>query len=398
MAKAPRPNDDIGGRVRLHRERSGKSQAVVAGLSGISEDYLGQIERGRKRPSSGVIQALAAALRVPAGVLLGDTCTETAAPVTAGGDRLALALLSGGGASVDTAELVTRVQSTWETWQHSAHRYSEVLPELPDLIRDTEATMRGVRNRPEHRRVAAVASELYGLLRTVTRRVGRSDLSYLVADRGIRAAEDTDDPILLAVARWNLGHTLLVSNEYEAAIELATFAATTVMAEAGSTPAAVAMTGALELVAAMSEARAGRLWAARERLNTVHPVAVRARAAGNVGHTMFGPLNVGLHAIAIELQAGDAIEALRIAEQLDTSECPSVERRFTFALDLARAYELRRQETGTLLHLLDAEHVAPEDLQYNPAAHNMVRHLLAGTRTPTRGQAARLADRLGIPV
>lgn len=397
MARAPRPNDDIGARVRLHRERAGKSQAVVAGLAGISEDYLGQIERGRKRPSSGVIQALAAALRVPAGVLLGDTFTDTATPATGGGDRLALALMSGGGQAVELPELATRMQSAWTTWQNSGHRYSEVLPKLPALIRDTEATMRG-RRHPEHHKVAAVASDLYGLLRTVTRRVGRSDLSYLVADRGLRAAEDTDDPIRHAVARWNLGHTLLISDEHEAAIELATHAAASVIAEAGPTPTAVAMTGALELVAAMAEARAGRLWEARDRLTKVHPIAVRARAAGNVGHTMFGALNVGLHAIAIELQAGDAIEALRIAEHLDTSECPSVERRFTFALDLARAYELRRQETGTLLHLLDAEHVAPEDLQYNPAAHDMVRRLVQGARSPLRPQAVRLADRLGIPV
>ncbi|MEC3919947.1 helix-turn-helix domain-containing protein [Nocardia sp. CDC160] len=398
MARAPRSNDDIGARVRVHRERSGKSQAVIAGLAGISEDYLGQIERGRKTPSAGVIQALAAALRVPAGILLGDSATDTAAPVLRGGDRLALALMSGGGEPVDVAALVSRTESAWNTWQHSGHRYTEVLPILPQLIRDTEATLRRDRHGADRRRVAAVASELYWLLRTVTRRVGRSDLSYLVADRGVRAAEDADDPIGLAVARWNLGHVLLISNEYDAAIELATDAAATVLADVGATTAAVAMTGALELVAAMAEARAGRLWEARDRLHKVHPTANRLRGAGNVGHTMFGALNVGLYAIAVELQAGDAIEALRITETLDMTECPSVERRFTCALDLARAYELRRQETGVLLHLLDAEQSAPEDLQYNPAAHDMIRRLVQGTRSPTRSQAARLADRLGIPV
>lgn len=118
----------------------------------------------------------------------------------------------------------------------------------------------------------------------------------------------------------------------------------------------------------------------------------------DIGHTMFSTTNVGLHAISIELQAGDALEALRIAEQLDTSEYLSVERRFTFALDLARAYELRRQETGTLLHLLNAEQISPEDLQYNSEAHDMVRRLLQGNRSPNRVQAAGLADRLSIPV
>ncbi len=396
MARAPRSIDDIGARVRLHRQRSGKSQAVVAGLAGISEDYLGQVERGRKTPSAGVIQALAEALGIPAGVLLGDTPVDSAAEPSAGGDRLALALMSGGGKSVDLTSLAGRVESAWDTWQNSGHRYSELVPDLPELIRDAEATIRVQRHGSGHREAAAIVGDMYGLLRTVTRRIGRSDLSYLVADRGIRAAEDADDPIRLAVARWNLGHTLLMSDEYDAAVELATAAAAVVVAEAGATPAAVAMTGALQLVAAMAEARAGRLWNARERLNRVYPIAVTARVAGNVGHTMFGALNVSLHAVAVELRAGDAIEALRLAEQLDMSECPSVERRFTFALDLARAYELRRMETGTLLRLLDAERTAPEDMRYNPVAHDMVRRLLQGRRSPARNQAAQLADRIGV--
>ncbi|GAB2553579.1 helix-turn-helix transcriptional regulator [Nocardia heshunensis] len=382
----------------MYRERSGRTQDAIAGLAGISRDYLGQVERGRKNPSTAVVQALADALRVTAGELLGGTAHSTSVAAPVSGDRLALALLSGGGAVVDPQELADRTAAAWSTWQSSGHRFTELLPGLPDLIRDTEATRRAGRHSPYQRQIAATASDLYGLLRTVTRRVGRGDLSFLVADRGVTAAEDADDPIRIAAAQWNLGHTLLLSGEHEAAIELVAQASAAVMTAAGCTPAALAMTGALELVAAVAEARSGRLWEARDRLHEVGPLAVQARTASNVGHTMFGTLNVGLHAIAIELQAGDALEALRIAEHLDTSGCPSVERRFTFALDLARAYELRRQETGTLLHLLDAEHVSPEDMRYNPAGHDMVARLMTrGSRATIRAQAAKLAHRLDLP-
>ncbi|MFE3101921.1 helix-turn-helix domain-containing protein [Nocardia tengchongensis] len=235
MARALRSHDDIGARVRLHRQRSGKSQAVVAGLAGISEDYLGQVERGRKTPSAGVIQALAGALGIPAGVLLGDEPAESVVSPAVGGDRLALALMSGGGAPIELALLARRVESAWDTWQNSGHRYSELVPDLPELIRDAEATMRGQRHGSRYREAAAIVGDMYGLLRTVTRRVGRSDLSYLVADRGIRAAEESDDPIRLAVARWNLGHTLLISDEHDAAMELAQVGAAAVIEEAGAT-------------------------------------------------------------------------------------------------------------------------------------------------------------------
>ncbi|MEV6323102.1 helix-turn-helix transcriptional regulator [Nocardia sp. NPDC051787] len=396
MTLSPLSNDDIGARIRLHRERSGRTQAVIAGLAGISTDYLGQVERGRKTPSAGVLRSLASVLGVPVGILLGDSPAEVPKSVSTSGDRLAFALMSGRGSVVDLGELSDRVQHAWQIWLTSSHRYSELLPVLPELIGDTEATLRGLRRAPQRRQVAVIATDLYGLLRTVTRRVGRTDLSNLVADRGLRAAEDADDPIRVAIARWNLGHTLLMSNEYEAAVELAVVAAEEVVAESGTSAASIALAGALNLVATVAEARAGRHWAARNRLNTVCPLAVHAKDAGNVGHTMFSRFNVGLHSVSIELEAGDSTEALRIADQLDASECLSVERHFTLALDLARAYELRREETGTLLHLLNAERVAPEDLDRNVGAQEMVRRLLHSTRSANRAQAVVLAQRLGI--
>ncbi len=310
-----------------------------------------------------------------------------------------MALMSVSAEPVDLDNLARRVQNVWATWHSSGQRYSEVLPGLPALVRDVEATLRGLRRSPERRRASAIASDLYALLRTVTRRTGRSDLSFVVADRGMRAAEDADDPVRLAVARWNLGHTLLIANEYDAAIELTTAAAETVMAEIGQTPPALALAGALNLVAAIGEARAGRVWDARSRVNDIAtPLAQNSKAAANIGRTMFSPFNVAMHAMCIELEAGDSTEALRIADQLDPSVCPSVERRFTFTLDVARAYEVRHEETGTLLYLLDAERLAPEDLAKDATANGMIGRLLRSARPMNRAQAAKLADRLSIEV
>jgi transcriptional regulator with XRE-family HTH domain len=39
----------IGERLRFYRQVKGKTQVVVAGLAGITEDYLSQIERGINR-------------------------------------------------------------------------------------------------------------------------------------------------------------------------------------------------------------------------------------------------------------------------------------------------------------------------------------------------------------
>lgn len=311
------------------------------------------------------------------------------------GDQLALALVTVG-APVPLGELIARIDSAWSVWLSSPQRYSRLLPLLPSLIRDTEATQRSLRYKPGYRRASASASDLYALLRTVTRRIGRTDLSFLVADRCLRAAEDAADPVLLAVARWNIGHTLLMSREYEAAVELVETASARVLSDSGAVPEAVSIAGALQLVAAIAEARTGRIWDSRERLTAAYRYADRSESAGNVGNTMFSSVNVELHRISIELEAGDATEALRAADRLAVSECPSVERRFTFAVDSARAYALRREETGSLLYLLEAERLAAEDLGHDPHVHELVHRLLRSTRSAHRKQAAALAVRRNI--
>jgi len=45
---APQPEVRIGERLKFYRQAKGKTEAVVAGLAGVSEGYLGQIERGLK--------------------------------------------------------------------------------------------------------------------------------------------------------------------------------------------------------------------------------------------------------------------------------------------------------------------------------------------------------------
>jgi hypothetical protein len=47
--------------------------------------------------------------------------------------------------------------------------------------------------------------------------------------------------------------------------------------------------------------------------------------------TVFGPVNVALHAMSLEMETGEAAEALRMADEIDTSALPSRERQTTFA-------------------------------------------------------------------
>ncbi|WP_057667948.1 helix-turn-helix domain-containing protein [Streptomyces anulatus] len=94
-----------GALVRAARRRDGRPQAAVAGLCGISTDYLSQIERGRKKPSGDVLAKLAAELGVAVGTLLGDDDAPAAKtePAVTGGAAVVQALLQRKDASLRPA-------------------------------------------------------------------------------------------------------------------------------------------------------------------------------------------------------------------------------------------------------------------------------------------------------
>ncbi|MFF2902328.1 helix-turn-helix domain-containing protein [Streptomyces sp. NPDC057966] len=111
------PTLPVGERVRFHRTRRGRTQAVVAGLCGITEDYLSQIERGLKNPSHAVLVELANQLQVPVAALLGDTeAARPDTPATAGTDVVRALLGQGSGTPgqpLASSCLRDRVEALW---------------------------------------------------------------------------------------------------------------------------------------------------------------------------------------------------------------------------------------------------------------------------------------------
>jgi transcriptional regulator with XRE-family HTH domain len=73
---APQPEVRIGERLRFYRQAKGKTQAVVAGLAGVTEDYLSQIERGLKTPTLPLLHRFSKILHVRVSELLGESATE----------------------------------------------------------------------------------------------------------------------------------------------------------------------------------------------------------------------------------------------------------------------------------------------------------------------------------
>ncbi|WP_369265239.1 helix-turn-helix domain-containing protein [Streptomyces sp. R35] len=400
------PSLPIGRRTKHYRRANGnRSVAVVAGLCGITERYLRLIEAGEKTPSAEVLVRLAAELGVPVAALLTeDPIEEPAAPHTAA-PEVARALMGHGPARntapAHPALLRERVEQAWQIWQASKDRFTKAAQILPSLIADVEYAVRAHRHGSDpaaRREVLRVAADLYGLLRSYCRRTGRLDLSLMVADRAMRAAEDADDPVRIATASWNLGHVLLSHSEPSAVEEAKAVALLAVeqLRRAPATAESRAVEGALELVAVVSDARRRNWWEARRRLEQRAVPLAQMAGEGNAHWTVFGPTNVALHAMSIEMLAGEATEGLRVADQVDTSRLPSRERQFTFGLEAARCHDLRREDAAVLVHLLGLEDLAPEDFTRSPLARDIVLGLQKRVRPTFRRQVTGLAERLQL--
>ncbi|MDQ2883494.1 MAG: helix-turn-helix domain-containing protein [Actinomycetota bacterium] len=136
----------IGERVRARRTAGRRKKTVVAGLTGITADYLYQIERGMKLPTVTVLAKLADVLGVSVAELLGqEPATSTRPSHTTAGEAIYCALvnppISATSEPLAVTELHKRIARAWRTWQTSPQRYSQLTGRLPQLIVDTESAV-----------------------------------------------------------------------------------------------------------------------------------------------------------------------------------------------------------------------------------------------------------------
>lgn len=143
-------------------------------------------------------------------------------------------------------------------------------------------------------------------------------MAWISAERAMAAADEADDPLVLASAARAATHALLAVGRFEDALNLGETAARWLAPQvAAGDPEALSLFGMLHLRTAVGAARH------QDRPKSVELLALAARAAdqlgedGNYWQTGFGPTNVELHRLAAGLDLGaDALELLLTAEDV----------------------------------------------------------------------------------
>ncbi|HEU5475933.1 MAG TPA: helix-turn-helix transcriptional regulator [Actinophytocola sp.] len=400
---AVKPDLPPGERIRLYRRRIGLTQEQCAQLKGCTVSAWRKWESGERQVAafSDWIE-IARILRVRdlyklTGLPVGELPEEPAGHETVPAIRAAMVSfdprLTG---PPDVERLGTAVRTAWGIWQER-RPFNQVGAMLPDLITEVRATIPVV-DGPERASLLRSASMLYFLTRAFTKRVRAHDVSLLAADRAMAAAIKADDLDFKAASAWNQGMILAEQGHTEVVADLARGAAAELEPTLADAPIQrMSIFGALHLLRALQCARLG------DEHGVACALEVADRVAAKVGErndfrTVFGPTNVGIHRVRLAVELSRPGEAIRAGQQCDVSKLPSVERRFSYYVELARAYGIRGEDVAAVHMLLRAERESADELRFNVEVRSMVRELLRRESSLTRSDLRPLADRMGVLV
>ncbi|WP_059008328.1 helix-turn-helix domain-containing protein [Streptomyces specialis] len=397
----------FGQRMQLLRTRRGMSRPVLAGLVGMSPSWVKQIEQGTlQTPKLPVILRIAEALRVrDLSELTGDQSMPTALFIGPGHARLpavaavinAYPLGPGDREAPPPAHLHARLESAWAA-RHSAPNHRDVIGQLlPSLIRDAQLAVRQADSAAQRRAAQAALAETYSLSQFFLAYQPDSAMLWRVAERGMVAAQESEDPHAIGVAAWLMAQAHRDAAHLDAAdmVTMETLRYLEPLLPDADVKVR-AITGALRFEAGHTAARrgdTGNAWAFWDKAG-----AIAKKLPADYYHpvTSFSRAVMGAHAVtvAVELHAGG--ESVRQAARADAMTIRSRPRRARHRIEEARGYQLDGQPEVALAMLDKAFAAAPETIRYSGYGRRIVLEETEAKSPGRRRRAAELAVRLGM--
>lgn len=316
----------LGERIAFHRRRRELSQREFAAEIGRSESWVSQVERGaRSIDRLSVLQTLADVLGVPLAELRAEAAPQ---PRERTSDVQELRLVLTGHPALEIVlseaepeqpepdiEQLAKVTSRMWPLLHES-RYDELEPLLAGLIPDLEQAARLAKPN-SIARAYDLLSQAYQAAASMLARLAESDAAWIAADRAVRAAEQTTQPLAVIASLFRMTHAFLGLRQLEEAYHVAGGATTALrpkIERADAESELLSLYGAMNLTLAVITARDGDRAAARQHLQEARTTAERLGEDRNDYGTEFGPTNVAIHAISVAVDLGDAGEAVDLAK------------------------------------------------------------------------------------
>jgi len=400
----------IGDRVAFYRRRRGQSQEVLAGLVGRTEDWLSRVENNKiELDRLSVIRRLADALDVSIGDLVAEptlldwtsdsgTRTVPALRSVLMDYRQVSGLLAGAGngdgepPSLDA--LQRDIGEVFDAYQ--ASRYGYVTGRAP-LVLSAAVRAANATGSADRTRAQGLLALAYQVAVAVLTKLGETDLAWIASERGLAAAQQADNPVVLGSLFRSVTHALHKTGRFQAGVELTEAAAVVLQPHLSSRAddALLSIYGSLFLTGAVAASRADDRRTTSAFLTEAQDSATRLGRDANAMWTAFGPTNVAIHRMTTAMELGDVQVAVDLGPRVDASGLP-VERQVRHAIETARAYSARNRRDDALGVLLDAEQLAPEQIKHHTISRQLVLSWLRNHRGPRSVPLDELARRLHL--
>jgi transcriptional regulator with XRE-family HTH domain len=391
--------DFTGARIRYWRLKRGLSQSVLAGLAGITQGYVSQLELGLKEiDKRSTLIRIAAALQVSVSDLVNlaspDSPELDAAEATVPAIRAALnnaRLGERAEVSRSLAEMKTAVDDLAPTWK--AARYDRLAVVLPDLLTDLYALAINGDEQTQRAALRLMVETMHCATSTL-RHLRCGDLAMIAADLGHAAALQLDERVWRGLADYIRLITLPAESK-PAARRLAVEAADRL--STASSSEALQVAGMLHLTAAFSAASSENADDTATHLAEARRIAERT-GEGGFATMQFGPTNVAFWETSIAVEAGEGGRVREIARGVDPDRINSDTRKASYFIDLGRGLaQTRRNDAEAVACFIRAERTAPQRTRRSPAARETVGTMLRRARANAGGHQLRdLASRIGV--
>jgi hypothetical protein len=280
---------------------------------------------------------------------------------------------------------------------YQACEYTEVMSQMPTLLPVLRATCDNLDGNARLR-AYALSADAYYVAASVLLKLDDNGLAWLAADRSMRAATLSQEPLAVGSSARIITHALMADGHFDTATTVASSYAQRLAADVRNpTPESLSVYGALLLRGALAAAQAEDRDGSMSLLDEAGQAGSRLGSDYNHRWTAFGPANVLLHRINVAVRLGDAGSAINYARKVDLDQLTVTERKASFCVDTAQAFGQWGKHEKALNALRAAEELAPQEVRSRPAVRRLVGDLLATAPPTVRPHLSEFAARIGAP-
>jgi hypothetical protein len=274
--------------------------------------------------------------------------------------------------------------------------YSELIKYLPALLTRLHAACLALTGEAQSR-AFALSADAHHVAAGLLLKLDDQGLAYLAADRSVRAAETSGDPVTVAASARIITHTLMSGGHLGTAITTASSQAARLDHDIEAhTPDSLSVYGALLLRGSVAAAQLGNRGTAHELIGEAENAGERLGFDGNLRWTAFGPATAKIHRVNIAVTLGDAGTAVDAARKIDPATITVTERRATLLVDTARAFLQWGKHDKAYIALRAAEETAHEEVAGRPSVHRVIGELLVSAPPSIRRDVKEFAAQMGV--